>query len=138
MGVSNILVKKQVSVQQSIQSNFFHKKCKNLLKNIPEIRFVGLLDPMGNQVAGGFRSNVKPLKNLQDRMRMNIEAVLRVKTRQDFDNNLGPVLYCASRRSKVVMMSFLIGDYVLLISANSSVEIDETARKIMDLWGIRT
>ncbi len=132
----SIQIEKQRSIQKYKQHRFFEKKCKTLLHNIPELRYVGLLDPMGNQVAGGFRRGIKPLKNLEDRKIMNIEAVLRVKTRQDFDENLGPVQYAASRRSTIVMMSFIIGDYVLLLSANKDVEIDDTARKIMDSWGI--
>lgn len=135
--MSNILVEKQVLWQKPIQSNFFQKKCKRLLKNIPELRYVGLLGPMGNQVAVSFRKGIKPLKTLEERRRMNVEAVLRVKTRQEFDYNLGPVKYAAARREKVVMMSFPIGDYILLISANNDIIIDEIAKKIMDSWGIR-
>ena len=103
---------------------------------MPELRHVGLLDPMGNQVAGDFKHGIKPLMTLDEIKKMNIEAVLRVKIRQDFDEKLGSVTYAVARRSTVVMMSFLMGDYVLIVSANKDVEIDETARKIMNLWGI--
>ena len=105
----------------------FDQKCKLLLQ-LPEIRFSGLLDPMGNQIAGGFREDVTPLKNEEERQTMNIEAVLRVRTRQDFDYNLGPVKYAAARREKVVMMTFLIGKNVLLVSAEPDVDIDKTAK----------
>jgi len=135
--LSNILVKKQDLWKEPIHSNFFQKKCKKLLKHIPELRYVSLLDTMGNQIAESFRRGIKPLKTLEERRRMNIEAVLRVKTRQEFDYNLGSVKYAASRRQKVVMMSFPMVDYILLISANNDVIIDETAREIMDSWGIR-
>ncbi len=47
------IVKKYQSHQQ---------KCELLLQD-PEIRFAGLLDPMGNLVAGGFRTGVEPLKD---------------------------------------------------------------------------
>jgi len=136
--LSSILEKKQVLWQKPIQSNFFQKKCKRLLNDVPEVRYIELLDSMGNQVAGSFRRGIKLLKTLEERKRMNIEAVLRVKTREDFDYNLGPVKYAAARREKVVMMSFPIGDNILLISANHDIVIDETARKIMDSWGITT
>lgn len=42
------------------------KKCELLLQ-IPDIRFAGLLDPMGNLIAGGFRPDVEPLKDDNER-----------------------------------------------------------------------
>lgn len=67
---------------------------------------------------------------------MNVESVLRVRTREEFDDNLGPVKYAAARRAKVVMMTFPIGRFVLLISAEPNVDIDKTAKKIIRIWGI--
>jgi|GEM_PF-1200583 len=132
----SIQIEKQTSFQKFNHHSFFENKCVSLLQNISELRHVGLLDPMGNQVAGGFKRGVEPLMTLEERKTMNVEAVLRIRTRQDFDEKLGPVTYAAARRSTVVMMSFLLGDYVLMVSANKDVKIDETAKRIMNLWGI--
>jgi hypothetical protein len=107
-------------------------KCELLLKE-PEIRFAGFLDMMGNLVAGSFRDGVEPLKNETDRKKMFIEAVLRIRTRQDFDENLGPVIYAAARRKNVVTFTFLADDKVLFISAEPDVDIDKTANKILNL-----
>jgi len=111
------------------------KKCK-LLSKEPEIRFAGFLDMMGNLVVGSFRDGVKPLKNEEDRKKMFIEAVLRIRTRQEFDENLGPVSYAAARRKYVVTFTFLIDDKVLFVSTEPDVDIDKTAYKIMDLCSI--
>lgn len=111
------------------------QKCKLLLKE-PEIRFAGFLDMMGNLVVGSFRDGVKPLKNEEDRKKMFIEAVLRIRTRQEFDENLGPVAYAAARRKYVVTFTFLVDDKVLFVSTESDVDIDKTAYKIMDLCSI--
>lgn len=111
------------------------QKCEALLKE-PEIRFAGFLDMMGNLLVGAFRDGVKPLKNEEERKKMFIEAVLRIRTRQDFDENLGPVYYAAARRQNVVTFTFLVGDKVLFISAEPDVDIDKTAHKIMKLCSI--
>ncbi len=111
------------------------QKCELLLQD-PEIRFAGLLDPMGNLVAGGFRAGVDPLKDENEAKKMYIEAVLRQRTREEFDYNLGPVQYGAARRKNAVIMSFPIDKNVLFISAEPFVEIDKTARKIMKIYGI--
>jgi len=120
------IVKKYQSHQQ---------KCELLLQD-PEIRFAGLLDPMGNLVAGGFRTGIELLKDENEAKKMFMEAVLRQRTREEFDYNLGPVQYGAARRKNAVIMSFPIDKNVLFISAEPFVEIDKTARKIMKIYGI--
>jgi hypothetical protein len=111
------------------------QKCELLLQD-PEIRFAGLLDPMGNIVAGGLRAGVKPLKDECEAKKMCLEVVLRQRTREEFDYNLGPVQYGAARRKNAVILSFPIGKNILFISAEPFVEIDKTARKIMKIYGI--
>jgi hypothetical protein len=107
-------------------------KCK-LLTREPEIRFAGFLDMMGNLVTCSFRDGVEPLKNENERKKMFIEAVLRIRTRQDFDENLGPVIYAAARRKNIVTFTFLFDDKVLFVSAEPNVDIDKTANKILNL-----
>ena len=113
----------------------YTEKCELLTKE-SEIRFAGFLDMMGNLVAGSFRSDVTPLKDEEERKKMFIEAVLRIRTRQDFDENLGSVLYAAARRKKVVTFTFLVDDKVLFVSTEPDVSIDQTAQKIMNLLSI--
>ena len=113
-------------------SDELHQKCKSILKE-PEIRFAGFLDMMGNLVEGHFSDGIKPLKDDDQRKKMFVEAVLRIRTRQDFDENLGPVEYAAARRKNVVTFTFLYGDKVLFVSAEPNADIDKTAQKIMGL-----
>ena len=113
----------------------YAQKCESLLKE-PEIRFVGFLDMMGNLIEGRFKDGIIPLKNENERKKMFMEAVLRIRTRQEFDENLGPVSYAAARRKNVVMMTFLVDDKVLFVSANPDVSIDETAKKIQNICSI--
>ena len=113
----------------------YQQKCEKLIQE-PEIRFAGFLDMMGNLITGVFSKGAIPLKDETERKKMFIEAVLRVRTRQDFDHNLGPVEYAAARRKNVVVMTFLVGDKVLLVSTEYDIEIDKTARKIMEICGI--
>ena len=104
---------------------------RDLLAKEAEIRFAGFLDFMGNMVVGRFREDVTPLKNEDERKKMFIEAVLRIRTRQEFDENLGRVEYAAARRTNVVTLTFLVDDMVLFVSAEPDVDIDKTARKIL-------
>lgn len=122
-------------VEKSNEFFLFEQKCQNLLKE-PEIRFAGLINPMGHLVAGGMKKGLKPLEDDADMRKLYMELILRVSTRQEFDKTLGEVKYAASRRTKAVVMSFPIDNKVLLVSANPDVSIDETANKIMKIAGI--
>jgi len=122
-------------VEKSNEYYVFEQKCQNLLKE-SEIRFAGLINPMGNLVAGGMKKGLKPLEDDADMRKLYMELILRVSTRQEFDQTLGVVHYSASRREKAVLLSFPIGNKVLLVSADANVNIDETAKKVKKIAGI--
>ena len=122
-------------VEKSNEFFLFEQKCRNLLAE-PEIRFAGLINPMGNLVAGGMKKGLKPLEDDADMRKLYMELILRVSTRQEFDHSLGQVEYSASRRKKAVVMSFPIDNKVLLVSANTDVDIDATAKKVKKIAGI--
>lgn len=111
---------------------------KNKIKDIvlePEIRFCGLIDSAGELISGQFKSGIIPLENDSRRRQMFQELAHRVANRTRFDANLGRVKYSASRREEVVMMSFPIGKYIIMIIAEPSVNIDRLGWKIIDKLG---
>ncbi len=113
---------------------FSIEEIKNKIKDIlsePEIRFCGLIDSSGQLIAGDFKSGVIPFENDTRRKQMFQELAHRVANRQGFDANLGRVKYSSSRREKVVMMSFPIGRYIMMIIAEPSVNIDRLGWKII-------
>ena len=122
-------------VEKSNEYYLYEEKCQSLLKE-PEIRFAGLINHMGHLVAGGMKKGMSPLEDEADMRKLYMELILRVSTRKEFDYSLGPVEYSASRREKAVMLSFPIGNKVMLISAETNVNIDETAKKIKKICGI--
>jgi hypothetical protein len=100
-----------------------------------EVRFAGLINNMGKLVAGGFKDGVSPYEDEAERQKMFMELALRVSMRMEFDYSLGPVKYSASRREKVVMMSFPINNNVLMISADPSIDIEKFAKKSLKIIG---
>ena len=121
--------------EKSSEFYLYEQKCQTLLKE-PEIRFAGLINYMGHLVAGGMKQGLKPLEDEADMRKLYMELILRVSTRKEFDYSLGPVEYSASRREKAVVISFPIDNKVLFISANTNIDIDETAKKIKKIYGI--
>ena len=113
----------------------YHKKCNLLLKET-EIRFACFLDALGNLIAGGFKDGVIPLHDESERQKLQIETVLRSKTEQEFDYDLGKVEYSVSRRKKVITYTFDFGEKILFVSSEPDVDIEHTAQKIIGISGI--
>jgi len=116
------------------KKNFSIKDIQEKINDIlaePEIRFAGLINSEGELVVGGFREGVIPFENDERRRQMFLQLAHRVANREGFDANLGRVKYSSSRREKVVMMSFPLGRHVIMIIAETSVNIDRLGWKIM-------
>ena len=116
--------------QKFVEFEKFEQKCNKLLE-LNEIRFVGIINNMGKLLSGGFKKGVTPLEDDAERQKMYMELALRVSMRMEFDYCLGSVKYSASRREKTVMMSFPINNKVFFISAETWVDIEKLAKKIM-------
>jgi len=110
----------------------YRHKC-NLLLQESEIRFTGFLDAMGNLISGGFKNDVIPLHDESERRKLHIETVLGIKTKQEFDYDLGSVDYIATRRKKVITFTFTLDDRVLFVSTETNVNIEKTAQKIIQI-----
>ena len=116
--------------KKNFSINDIQEKINNILAE-PEIRFAGLIDSEGGLVAGGFREGVVPFENDERRRQMFLQLAHRVANREGFDASLGRVKYSSSRRENVVMMSFPLGRHVIMIIAETSVNIDRLGLKIM-------
>ena len=116
--------------EKNFSVNDIQEKINDILTE-SEIRFAGLIDSDGELVAGGFREGVIPFENDERRRQMFLQLAHRVANREGFDANLGRVKYSSSRREKVVMMSFPLGRHVIMIIAETSVNIDRLGWKIM-------
>lgn len=114
----------------SFPINEVKKQLKEILEE-PEIRFCGLIDSSGELVAGEFKEGVVPFETDSKRRQVFQELAHRVANRQGFDASMGRVKYSASRRENVVMMSFPLGRYIIMITAEPGVNIDRLAWKII-------
>jgi hypothetical protein len=100
-----------------------------------EIRFAGFVNMKGNLDEGKFREDIIPFENDDEQQQIFRELALRISTRKKFDYSMGAVKYSASRREKVVMMSFPLKNTSLLITAEPNVNIDRLAYKIIQIIG---
>ena len=122
----------ELTMERNQELFLYDLKCVRLLRE-PDITFAGLIDQMGNLVAGGFKHGILPREDEAERRKMYSDVVLRVSLRKDFDYSMGSVMYSASRREEAVMISFPLGRRVLLVIAEPDVDIDKIAQKIIKI-----
>jgi len=121
-------------MDNEIPESLFKQKVDKIISE-KEIRFVGFVNLQGHLVNGRFREDVIPFENDEDQQRIFRELALRISTRKKFDYSMGAVKYSASRREKLVMMSFPLKNIILLITAEPNVNIDRLAYKIIQILG---
>jgi len=117
-----------------IPERLFKQKLDEILSE-QEIRFAGFVNMQGDLVEGQFREDVVPFENDEDQKRVFRELAVRISTRKNFDFSMGAVKYSASRREKLVMMSFPLKNIILLITTEPHVNIDRLAYKIIQILG---
>ena len=113
----------------------YNEKCEQLLKQ-ESIRFAGIIDEHGELISGGFKEGLTPLEGDETRLKSFMEFVSKVSIRKEYDASLGPINYLAARRDKAVLVSFPfpISKVLLLISAEPSVDIEQLASDVVDIF----
>lgn len=120
---------------ESMEIQFFEEKCRTLTEE-KEIRFAGIINAKGQLVAGGFKEGLAPLAENESKLNDFMEFASRISLRKEFDKTLGPINYLAARRDKIVLISFPfpVSNFVLLISAEPTVEIENVAKKVVSIF----
>lgn len=107
--------------------------CSELLRD-EQIRFAGVINKMGNLVAGGFKEGVKPFQNDAKQRMLYMQRVLEISMRREFDQDLGNVNYTASRRDKALMITVPIYDKIVLVSSVPHASTKKIVAKINDVF----
>jgi hypothetical protein len=82
--------------------------CTEILNLDEKIRFAAIANTMGNLVAAKFQHGVQPLLNNEEIEDNIIKAVLRMKTREDYEQKLGKTIYTFALYEKVKRASIAL------------------------------
>ena len=113
------------------QTGILESICKRILDLDPKIRFAGIISNKGKLLAGGEKEGVKMLVDKRNHEMLFMEVALRVRMRQEFDKQLGPVNFTVSHRAKMVIMSFPFGSDILYISGENDLDLTKVPSKIL-------
>ena len=121
--------------EQNSTLDLYNRKCTTLLEEA-EIRFAGIVDKDGKLIAGGFKEGLTPYEGDETKLQSFFDFVSKASIRKEFDESLGPINYLAARRDKAVLVSFPfpITQILLLISAEPTVNIEQLARKVVEIF----
>jgi hypothetical protein len=93
------------------------KICEEILELDSSIRFAAIANKMGKLVAAKFSPRVQVLLTTDEIEANIIKAVLRMKTREDYEEKLGRTIYTFALYEKVKRASIALnkGDHSLLM-----------------------
>jgi hypothetical protein len=75
--------------QQSDENKIFDQKCRSLIDEIG-VRFTGVINNMGRQVAGGYKETITPLVD-EEKHKISLEHALEIFLTKDLDESLGSI-----------------------------------------------
>lgn len=117
-----------------IQINqFYEQKCEKLLED-KQLRFVGVINKLGNLIAGGFSHEIVPFETEEKNRMMYMQMVLEVSMRREFDETLGEIDYIASKRKNALMISIPINNELLLISTDPNSITENIVSKAIKIF----
>ena len=121
---------------QNTKFQIYDIRCKDLLDE-DEIRFAGIINEAGNLIYGGFKKGLLPLESDQEKLESFMKFVSKMSLRKEYDDSLGPINYLVARRDKAVLISFPfpLSGILLLVSAESTVAIEDLASKVIKIFG---
>ena len=117
------------------ETKFLGDACDKLLKEF-DVRFVGVINHLGNLIAGNCKIGIKPLEQGTKRKIMYTQMILSLSMDREFDETLGTVEYITSFRKNVMITSIPRKDGVIVISSEKSVNVGQlinNAKKIFEI-----
>ena len=109
------------------------KRCNELL-NDGQIRFAGVINKMGNLVAGGFKEGVEPFQSDEKQRILYMQMVLEISMRREFDLDLGEINYAVSNRNKAPMITIPFEDKIILVPSSPDASTQRIVGKINDVF----
>lgn len=106
--------------------------CNQIMQSDNSLRFVGIADKYGKQVAVKYRNGLVPYLNQTESEIYSIDTVMRMNSRKEMESKLGKVIYSFTLYEKLKRATIYIGnnDYpVLMASFDTQSDHDNIIQK---------
>ena len=93
--------------------------CKQIMQSDDSIRFVGIADKYGKQVAVNYREGLIPYLDQTESEIYSIDTVMRMNSRMEMESKLGKVIYSFTLYEKLKRATIYVGniDYPVLMAS---------------------
>lgn len=93
--------------------------CRQIVQADEYIRFVGIADKYGKQVAVLYREGLVPYLNQTESEIYSIDTVMRMNSRREMESKLGKVIYSFTLYEKLKRATIYLGnvDYPVLMAS---------------------
>jgi hypothetical protein len=108
-----------------------NKLCERVFALNKDIRYAGVIDSTGTLVAGGMRKGTDSIVSETDEELFLTHTALRKSMRDRFDESMGGARFAYVEREKVSILTFYMGDRMLLVTLEPNVD-SHTAIDIAD------
>ena len=105
--------------------------CERVFALNEDIRYAGVIDSAGTLVAGGMRKGTDSIVSETDEELFLTHTALRKSMRDRFDASMGGARFAYVEREKVSILTFYMGDKILLVTLEPNVD-SHTAIDIAD------
>jgi len=122
--------------EQNTEFHMYDVKCKDVLKE-SGVRFAAIINRDGKMIAGGFGKGISPLEGDEEKLSKFMKYAANVTLQSEYDNSLGALNYIASRRDKIILVSFPfpVSHNILLVSAEPGLDIEKLANIVVRIFG---
>lgn len=109
------------------------KACTTLSEE-NDVRHVGVINTLGNLVAGGLRKGTNSLLDDKKIRMFYMQMQLDYNMRKEMDDVLGAIDYIASRRKNLLVISVPIGENLVLITAEPNADDKRIIKRAEELF----
>lgn len=123
-------------MEESAEYNIYNVRCNDVLEQ-EGVRFAAIINADGKMLSGGFKKGIEPLEGDEERLHDFMSYAAKMTLQEEFDNTLGALNYIASRRDKIILISFPfpISRNILLVSAEPGLDIEKLAQNVVKIFG---
>lgn len=101
------------------------KLCNQIFKFDRRIRYAGVLDETGRLIAGGMRRGIASLEPQTEDLRLMANLTIQIGTDKTWDQYFGKTHYTFIKREKVNIITFNLGEKLLLVSTEPDFSIPQ-------------
>ena len=122
------MTEKKISILEPSQVIRLETNCDLVLKH-SGVKFVGVINYLGNLIAGGFKKGITPMGNENTRRMMYMQLRLDLAMRQEYDELFGSVNYVVSKRGKITKVSIPVKRYMIILIIKKGINYESIIKK---------